>query len=514
MYIRYLHDNYPVTAYVVNKGLEKADAEGVTAAVVSAMKDELEVPEWQDKLVGCALDGASVNLGRLTGVGVRLKSNAKHLIIIHCFAHRLELAIKDVTKQNKYMETVDDFFEKTFKFYKNSALNWTGLKRSGEALGMSVFKPVNVVGCRWLPHHERAVDVVLKMWVPLVTHLQQVCINGTRDSKETSKNLLKTMKSPKFVMYLNFFSVYLKLLSALSKVFQGNQYTIETVTAKIEAVKFKLGQLRDQVKLEQVMTKDLTKNESDIYMFRGISLTIEGHTRETRSDGAALVVNANVVQSDLSEIVAQTLQNIDKRFASFIDDPVVAALRMFDPQNWPQDTKSLEIYGEDNVSLLYNHFSAVLEKKGYEVNEAALEWVDLKKHVNRLQAVNKPPLPFLKLWQSVLCQDSVSGRFRNILALVQIALVIPINSAECERGFSLMARVKCDWRNRLKPDTLTELMSINLCNTEYEDYDPEQAILTWLRSGKLPRRLTKPYGPRQKKVAEVAWEADSGDDEN
>jgi len=152
------------------------------------------------------------------------------------------------------------------------------------------------------------------------------------------------------------------------------------------------------------------------------------------------------VQKELSRIVDQTLQNTVDRFGNTLEDPVVAALRMFDPQNWPQDTNSLETYGDDNIRLLYSHLNSVLEKKGYDVNEAELEWTELKEHVYRLQAVNKPPLPFLKLWQSVLRQDSDTGRFRNILALVQIALVIPINSAECERGFSLMGRVKCDWK--------------------------------------------------------------------
>ena len=72
-----------------------------------------------------------------------------------------------------------------------------------------------------------------RSWVHLVTHLQQVCNSGTRVSKELAKSFLKTLKSPKFVMYLNFFSAYLKLLSALSKVFQGNHHTIETVVAKL-----------------------------------------------------------------------------------------------------------------------------------------------------------------------------------------------------------------------------------------------------------------------------------------
>ena len=108
--MRFHHDNYPVTVYVANKTLEKADAEGITAAVVSAMKDELDVSEWQDKLVGCALDGAAVNIGHLRGVDARLKSdNAEHSIVIHCCAHRLKLTVRDVIKKNKYMETIDDF---------------------------------------------------------------------------------------------------------------------------------------------------------------------------------------------------------------------------------------------------------------------------------------------------------------------------------------------------------------------------------------------------------------------
>ena len=68
---------------------------------------------------------------------------------------------------------------------------------------------------------------------------------------------------------------YLKLLSALSKVFQGNHHTIETVVAKIEAVKSKLEQLSsNKAKLEQVISKDLAVNESVIYMFQRTLLTM------------------------------------------------------------------------------------------------------------------------------------------------------------------------------------------------------------------------------------------------
>lgn len=43
-------------------------------------------------MVGFASDGASVMVGRITGVATRLKQDIPHLISIHCIAHRLALA--------------------------------------------------------------------------------------------------------------------------------------------------------------------------------------------------------------------------------------------------------------------------------------------------------------------------------------------------------------------------------------------------------------------------------------
>ena len=81
----------------------------------------------------------------------RLKlDSAEHLIVINCFAHRFKLAIKDVVKQNSYMATVNDFFNKSFKFYKNSALTWSGLEISGTALG-PWSASIQACQCGWLP---------------------------------------------------------------------------------------------------------------------------------------------------------------------------------------------------------------------------------------------------------------------------------------------------------------------------------------------------------------------------
>lgn len=54
-----------------------------------------------------------------------------------------------------------------------------------------------------------------------------------------------------------------------------------------------------------------------------------------------------------------------------------------------------------------------------------------------------------------LKEDCVEERFKQILQLVKLILVIPIHTAECERGLSLMGNIKNDWRARLQSETVT-----------------------------------------------------------
>ena len=219
------------------------------------------------------------------------------------------------------------------------------------------------------------------------------------------------------------------------------------------------------MRLEQVITKDLTRYESDIYVFRGIPLTTEGHTRETRSDGAALAANTHVVHKELFRILIRDFLPLYKTQWLLLWECLILRIGLRTMCHCFTPTSVLSLRRRA-LMLMRQHWNG-------------LTWRGMSADCKQLISL---------LWQSVLCQDSVSSRFRNIL------LVVPINSAECERGFSLMGHVKCDWKSRLKPDTLSELMSINLCNTDYKEYDPEEAILIWLRSGKLPRRFAKASG--------------------
>ena len=136
--------------------------------------------------------------------------------------------------------------------------------------------------------------------------MRQAQINGTRGTKEKAPGLLKVLLSPKFVMYLNFLQIFLKQISILSKILQDNNYTVETIVAKVQLCLSKLQKLKDQ-KLEKVISKDLDKSPEGKWTFRGTKLSLQGvaailqgvaATYTTRADTVSFNINLNKVKTE------------------------------------------------------------------------------------------------------------------------------------------------------------------------------------------------------------------------
>ena len=74
----------------------------------------------------------------------------------------------------------------------------------------------------------------------------------------------------------------------------------------------------------------------------------------------------------------------------------------------------------------------------------------------------------------------------SVLALIDLVLTIPATSVEAERGFSVMKRVKTDYRNKLRNPAMNDLMRIILLSPSEAAFDPTPAIEHWY--GALQRR--------------------------
>lgn len=81
-------------------------------------------------MVGFCSDGASVNMGSRAGVATLLKEDVPWLIVVHCFNHLLELAVKDAFKGTA-VESVVDMLNVIYSLYERSAKKLRDLEQVG-----------------------------------------------------------------------------------------------------------------------------------------------------------------------------------------------------------------------------------------------------------------------------------------------------------------------------------------------------------------------------------------------
>ena len=67
-----------------------------------------------------------------------------------------------------------------------------------------------------------------------------------------------------------------------------------------------------------------------------------------------------------------------------------------------------------------------------------------------------------------------------ILEVVYLVMLLPLDTAEAERGFSLMNRLKHSQRSRISDGVLNDLMFVRLHAGPLETFNPHNAISLWM----------------------------------
>ena len=148
-------------------------------------------------------DGASNMVGCKGGLATLLRKEVNtELVNVHCFAHRLELAFRDVFKKHKIYEKLMNLLVGLHYFYKKQYKNKKGLLKMFEALEMKGVLPPKVTGTRWLPHLQRGIIALIRSFRGFEAHL--CTISHTNPKAE---GLVKIMLGNDIVC----FSLFLKV---------------------------------------------------------------------------------------------------------------------------------------------------------------------------------------------------------------------------------------------------------------------------------------------------------------
>lgn len=156
------------------------------------------------------------------------------LINVHCFAHRLELAFRDVLRKNKLYEKLMTLLIGLHYFYTKQYKNKKGLLNTMAAFKESNEKgfilPPKVTGTRWMAHLHRRILALIRTFPVYNAHLCTISHDNPK-----AEGLVKAMLSKDLVCFMLFLKDVLDPLMRLSLKLQRPQSTVSECSVWVEA---------------------------------------------------------------------------------------------------------------------------------------------------------------------------------------------------------------------------------------------------------------------------------------
>ena len=172
--------------------------------------------------------------------------------------------------------------------------------------------------------------------------------------------------------------------------------------------------------------------------------------------------------------IDKLIDNLTNRFA---DSELLSALAtLFSPSKAACNT---EDYGNSAVSIIAAHFTTAVDSARLQ-----LEWMRFK-HILLNQLSDKTADAVMGI---LVSDTSLSFLYPYLSKIASIALTLPVSTADCERGFSTMNRIKTDRRTRLNTPTLDKLIRISSEGPNIDSFDFDTAVSVWAE--KSNRRIT------------------------
>ena len=449
VYIRYLSPAAKVcTSFLTIIELPNGTAETVEKYLTTYLESKLIL---LSNMVGFGSDGASVMIGRHNGVAARLKCHQPILTSIHCIAHRLALAAGQSGDSVPYIaNTIKPTLRQLFYFYENSPVRMSGLKAIEQLLQTPQLKLNQPADTRWLSH-DAACQMLMRVLPAVIASLER---EAAERGQALAIGLCKVVKQYNFISTLYMMCDVLPLLSRLSRVFQSSILDLATVdNPTIENLQL----LSDQTGyLARKLDSDLSSSLAPFDI---------RHSPEMKH---------RFQQHILQKFLHSVVQNIKDRFP---DTSIYANFKVLTPINLPQTAEeAVEIrYGEKEVQKLGQQYG-IGDQPFIHSEELMLEWSDLRTYMI-LNCASKTMIEMLEMLSDH--GSALSTVYPNFNKLAQVCLLLPLNTAGCERAFSTMRRVKSRLRSQMNNSTLNNCMRISMEGPPFETFNFDTALDSW-----------------------------------
>lgn len=424
------------------------------------------------KVTGLCTDGDAAMVGHINGLRGHLQKENPYLLSAHCAAHKSSLVMSDVSSIHGKLTTMDLVLRDTHNFFNRSPKRFQMWKRYAENHGLTATKFPMFNTTRWFSRAQ-CITVMLRSLPMLIQFLSKPTVQKALDG---SDDLLDKVCNPEFVMVLHGVADVIEPVEIFRKYFQHDDLLPHAVKGRVDVTCEMLDAL---VKGNAVGGQHMEAFLRD--------LKASGHwtSRPLKGKPAITVhLKGGYDKEDIKQFMRDLVSDV-KSFTRerFPDADVLDCFQIFDPKSY-KDLRfgvQLDEYGKSELLTILKHLGN---------GEYQNRLIDLSLRSTRDQ-IMQSEFPAMKqaLWSRAkdsrgLKMTSVWGEFRgegrerimpHMFILVTVGLLVPLNTACVERGFSHHGIIKNKLRNALKVIQMDSLLRVKHLCSSYEEFDYEAA---------------------------------------
>lgn len=372
------------------------------------------------------------------------------------------------------MDTVSEFLDSLYKYYKYSSVSTATLRQLQDVYNSANWRIQQAKHHRWLSY-DKAVLTVLKGLSIITEDLGNVVTSEgaltqefTKQRKTDATALHKWLTEEKTVRVLCLLGDVLPCLAELSLLFQRTSVDLTCIQPKLNVT---LNTLKMRESEPGPWERKLLQNSST-----------------STADQGPTILKHNCSTQDFKEQIRlpflKSLQrHIQDRFVNLEIVSNLSSLAL--PLDVLHELPAL--YQEENMRSLAMDFDL-------DEDVVVAEWIDWIQFLSSLEFPTLEQSSLVALGKLLLQRDSQSSaeltlRYPNVAFLYSVANTLCLSSAEVERLFSHLKIIKSDKRTSLSNKVLNWVLNIKLnLDNELQDRVKTLAARKWVTM--KPRRLS------------------------
>uniref|UniRef100_A0A2S2P0Z6 HAT C-terminal dimerisation domain-containing protein n=1 Tax=Schizaphis graminum TaxID=13262 RepID=A0A2S2P0Z6_SCHGA len=377
-------------------------------------------------------------VGQHNGVYAFLSKEVKHLILVRCVCHSIQLAVSTAAAE-VLPDHLEYLLSETYNWFCKSSLRQLSYQHLYKTIndGIDPLKIVRVAQTRWLSI-EIAVSRILEQWQELKQHFQ---ITGSTEKCYKAKTLYNMYCDTNNEALLIFLKPILAEAQHVNKMFQSNS---------ADPVKL----LNDLVLLIQSLGGLVITPGSNIDILNSslkdnlhprpyLGLAFEETMKKLRTNNCMSVENDKKIRGICVTFVIVLVDQLKKRLPDNIE--TLKNISLISPTNCLNPLKG---------SL--TPLAKLMHIPPSDLSKIEIQWRKL--HLIQWININSTK----DFWKEVGQYRDSSGDnpFLELINLTKCLLVLPFSNGEVERSFSQLNIIKNCHRNRMCHDMTNAILTI------------------------------------------------------